>query len=703
MSRTSSILVKGLVFTFLCAAAADVMADEPPFARFTLTQGVYHCDAAMDAAVKNEFGPQATVADWTTIRALFSEDIEAFCDSVGLMDYSSEAWCYADGEAWWETWRHYFVSRHNHDCPDWWLAHDNIDNHFLDLGSWCGDHPILVDLGVGLPVASTSDATEVTESSATLNGSVNDDGGETCEYRFRYKRSGDWYMETSWTGSVTTGESFSHNVSGLTSGSTYYFASQLRNSGGSGDWSEEYSFVTPGVLTSVQVQAPNGGEEFTAGSTVNIRWQTQGGITMILIELSVDGGDTWRFVASCSGSTGRRSWLVPLVNSDRCLLRISAGDDTSVCDESDDVFSIHGGPTSTTWYVDTAAKGKNDGTSWADAFVSLQDAMVRAKAGDEIWVAQGPYQPDVGGGQTLRNRAATFQLKDGVAVYGGFPTGGSTWAQRKPDLYDTVLNGDIGTSGVATDNSYHVVTASGTGKTAILDGFTITGGYANAISPNDSGAGIYNLRGSPLVRNCTFVANAAVAGSGGGACNIKSPATFINCVFNTNVAALYGGGMYNEANDVTVINCTFSANEANKQTGGVFNLGCTATLANCILWGNSNRQTDQFNEWAQVGGNQPQKVNYCCVAGWTGMLGGSGNLGDDPLFVDADGPDGIVGTPDDDLRLKASSPCINAGTNTSVPAGITTDLRGSPRVVDGIVDMGAYEDQGKSSRPPGGR
>jgi hypothetical protein len=97
------------------------------------------------------------------------------------------------------TWRHYYVSRHNHDCPDWWLAHDNIDDHFLDLGSWCADHPILVDLGVGLPVASTSDASEVTESSAILNGSVTDDGGEACEYRFRYKRLGGSYTETSWT------------------------------------------------------------------------------------------------------------------------------------------------------------------------------------------------------------------------------------------------------------------------------------------------------------------------------------------------------------------------------------------------------------------------------------------------------------------------------------------------------------------------
>jgi hypothetical protein len=80
-----------------------------------------------------------------------------------------------------------------------------------------------------------------------------------------------------------------------------------------------------------------------------------------------------------------------------------------------------------------------------------------------------------------------------------------------------------------------------------------------------------------------------------------------------------------------------------------------------------------------------------------GGWGGTGNKNADPLFVDADGPDNIVGTEDDNLRLSAGSPCIDAGDNTAVPAGVTTDLGGRLRFVDGdcndtdIVDMGAYE------------
>jgi hypothetical protein len=74
--------------------------------------------------------------------------------------------------------------------------------------------------------------------------------------------------------------------------------------------------------------------------------------------------------------------------------------------------------------------------------------------------------------------------------------------------------------------------------------------------------------------------------------------------------------------------------------------------------------------------------------GWSGA-GGTGNLNADPLFVDADGADNTVGTADDDLRLSASSPCVNVGDNGVVTEA--TDLDGNPRIVDETVNMGAYE------------
>ncbi len=76
-----------------------------------------------------------------------------------------------------------------------------------------------------------------------------------------------------------------------------------------------------------------------------------------------------------------------------------------------------------TIYVDADASGANDGSSWADAYNYLQDALADANSSDkpvEIWVAQGIYKPDQGAGITLGDRTATFQLINGVTIKGGY-------------------------------------------------------------------------------------------------------------------------------------------------------------------------------------------------------------------------------------------------------------------------------------------
>ncbi len=80
---------------------------------------------------------------------------------------------------------------------------------------------------------------------------------------------------------------------------------------------------------------------------------------------------------------------------------------------------------------------------------------------------------------------------------------------------------------------------------------------------------------------------------------------------------------------------------------------------------------------------------------------GGGNIYADPLFVDPDGADDTVGTEDDDLRLSAGSPCIDAGDRSALPVGVVTDLDGNPRFADDpatentgdCLDLGAFEFQ----------
>ena len=146
----------------------------------------------------------------------------------------------------------------------------------------------------------------------------------------------------------------------------------------------------------------------------------------------------------------------------------------------------------TTIYVDHAATGANDGSSWADAYTSLQDALDAASGSDEIYIAQGTYYPDEGQTVTDDERSASFTItgtQDGLKVYGGFEAG-DAFADRSPADHPVLLSGDIDQDNASAGNSYHVVVMDGgdgigenidaniTNATE-LNGVTITGGNAN--------------------------------------------------------------------------------------------------------------------------------------------------------------------------------------------------------------------------------
>ena len=189
------------------------------------------------------------------------------------------------------------------------------------------------------------------------------------------------------------------------------------------------------------------------------------------------------------------------------------------------------------------------------------------------------------------------------------------------------------------------------------------------------GGGIYNDFSDSTLTNCTFRVNSAFCGAGMyNGYNSRPMVT--NCVFSGNAAAFVGGAMHNRDNSSPILtNCTFSGNSADADGGGgIYNDSSDPNIANCILWGNID--SGGYGESAQIYNlDSTPAVNYCCVEGWTGALGGTGNIGDDPLFKDANGEDDIVGTQDDDLHLTAYSPCIDAGDNNSVPVD-TADLDG---------------------------
>ncbi|MFZ4572631.1 MAG: IPT/TIG domain-containing protein, partial [Bacteroidales bacterium] len=102
-------------------------------------------------------------------------------------------------------------------------------------------------------------------------------------------------------------------------------------------------------------------------------------------------------------------------------------------------------------YVNASATGANNGSSWTDAYTSLQTAITSAFSSQQIWVAAGTYKPTA-----TTDRTISFVMKEGVAIYGGFAGTETLLTDRAPSVNVTILSGEIGAAGTS-DNSYHVV------------------------------------------------------------------------------------------------------------------------------------------------------------------------------------------------------------------------------------------------------
>jgi hypothetical protein len=389
-------------------------------------------------------------------------------------------------------------------------------------------------------------------------------------------------------------------------------------------------------------------------------------------------------------------------------------------------------------YAAPIASGSGNCFDWANA-CTLQKALDVAASGDQIWVKQGVHHPD----NTLyadNDRSATFTLKNGVEIYGGFAGTETLLSQRNWRGNRTILSGDIdgndshggdfineNATQIVGANAYHVVTGGGTNSSAVLDGFFITAGQANGSFPDQAGGGMYNSGSSPTLRNLILSGNTALYGGGmynitsspmlrdvalsgnsaiegGGLYNdVNSNPQLTNAAFSGNIAS-YGGGMFNAGSSKPALtNVTFNGNSAANGGGGINNTyNSSPSLTNVILW--DNKGGSILNQSSTTVLVYSLLEENGCPSGATcgnGMI-----YHTDPQFVDADGADNIAGTLDDNLRLQLSSPAIDAGNNAAPGlSGVTTDLKGYPRFVDistvsdtgsgtaPIVDMGAYEAQ----------
>ncbi|QGW26751.1 hypothetical protein [Phnomibacter ginsenosidimutans] len=212
----------------------------------------------------------------------------------------------------------------------------------------------------------------------------------------------------------------------------------------------------------------------------------------------------------------------------------------------------------------------------------------------EIWVAAGTYKPTTG-----TDRNAYLSLKNGIGIYGGFAGTETARSQRNLEVNPTILSADIGVPNDRNDNSYHIFSNTNIGPTAILDGFTLTGGNANG-SPGiqgNTGAAILNYtEASPTIRNCVFSGNSSEYGALANIYNSVPAVT--NCSFIGNLA-YRGAAIYNFGSSPSIVNCSFSGNQVTNNGSSMLNSASSAlpsnpTITNCIIWGKRRFEFSEF-------------------------------------------------------------------------------------------------------------
>lgn len=376
-------------------------------------------------------------------------------------------------------------------------------------------------------------------------------------------------------------------------------------------------------------------------------------------------------------------------------------------------------PTNTFYVADYVAYVKTNGTpvppynTWATAATNINEAIYAVIPGGIVWVTNGTYD-----GEVVIRKSCTVKSVNGPEV--------------------TLIDGRGTNRCVKMDGVIY----------SVLDGFTLT----NGVTPNgdilgDKAGGGVLLREYAVVQNCIIRGNRGMYGGGAACYNSKfryEAGTISNCVIEGNVANTYygggvrlayggylthshirnnrgadtAGGVYFEGLGGFMENCLIAGNVATSglATGGGVELYGGGTMANCtvvsntaglrggvnfiyiskmvnsIVW--SNRQVTGFDADDENGhANINRRADYSCAAGLSnGTFDGVGNITNHPKFADAGAGN---------YRLTASSPCRDTGANDFWEELFNeyqyrtmegkSDLDGTPRIKNGLVDLGAYE------------
>lgn len=247
-------------------------------------------------------------------------------------------------------------------------------------------------------------------------------------------------------------------------------------------------------------------------------------------------------------------------------------------------------------YVKQDATGSNNGTSWANAYTSLQQALDNTTSG-QIWIAEGTYLPE--GSDSL----ATFFVSTSVELYGGFFGFETDLSQRlDPALQSapTVLSGDLLGNDLEgnfdfgkDDNVLHVlVIDSLIGGAVVLDGLIIQGGHTaddNTLPDAYWRGGGVLAYSAVEVRKSQFRNNFARTGASLCVEQVAGLAIVEDCTFSKNKTSNQSAGIYCEAlGSLSVTASNFTQNETVR--GALYPLRCNNVLIKDCTFEENNNQ-----------------------------------------------------------------------------------------------------------------
>lgn len=318
-------------------------------------------------------------------------------------------------------------------------------------------------------------------------------------------------------------------------------------------------------------------------------------------------------------------------------------------------------------HVDKDATGLNDGSSWANAFVDLQDAIAIAVDGDEVWVAEGIYKPTTG-----VDRFAHYLINQNIQIYGGFDGSENNRSQRDWDANVCRLSGQIGNQGNDTDNSYNLVEVSA--ANLILDGFVLERAFRETSSNDTYRSAIRVMNnGYASLRHCVFRNNTAHSGPAFEL--FEGSAELDNCLVRNNHSDQGGIISFNNSTSGSITECTITKNDfvqdfGNAISGSSFG---SVEIYNTIIWDNDGMPAE---------GSLATVADHCLFDFYTASLDDiyTNMISDDPEFTDPSS---------NDFTLQNTSPAIGFGLNTY--SNLNLDQNHETRIWNGTVDAGCYE------------